>query len=147
MFRLIRDNLRSKAIWTKDLDQALKYQLMQELSVQIQPHITGDRHACETDWNGKNRRACSDMVCRGEFRCFLGSLGGFGHRRLVDHLEASHWILRAARTTHTEVTQVEARMEGQGFEQVLDEDRRQFCRGTGWDGAGSGCMEIEGVNT
>lgn len=147
MFRLIRDNLRSKTLWTKELDQALKYQLMQELSVQIQPHITGDRHACEMDWNGHNRRACTDTVCRGEFRRFLGSLGGFGHRRLVDHLEASHWILRAARTTHPEVSQVEARMQGQGFEQVLDEDRRQFCRGTGWDGAGSGCMEIEGVNT
>lgn len=120
---------------------------MQELSVQIEPHITGDRHACEMDWNGQNRRACSDTVCRGEFRRFLGSLGGLGHCQLLDHLEASHWILRVARTTHPEVDQAKARMQGQGFEQVLDEDKRPFCRGAGWDGAGSGCMEIEGVNT
>lgn len=146
MYHLIRDNLQTKSTWTTDLSQALNHQLTQELSVQIQPHITGERHACPTDWDGRNRRACKDTVCREEYRRLLGSLGGMGHRRLVDHLEAGYWILRAARSTHPEVGRAEARMQGEGFEGVLDEDRKRFCRGSGWDGARSGCLEIEGVN-
>ena len=146
MYRLIRDNLRSKAVWNKDLEEALKYQLAKEFSVQIQPQITGERHACKSDWEGCSRRACRDMTCRGEYRRLLGKLGGMGYRRLVDYLEDGHWILRAARTTHPGVSRMEARMRGEGFEGVLEEDRRVFCRGVGWDGAGSGEMEIEGVN-
>lgn len=69
-----------------------------------------------------------------------------GHRRLIEHLEAGYWILRVVRTTHPEVREMEARMRGEGFEGVLDQDRRVFRRGTGWDGAGSGCIEIEGIN-
>lgn len=146
MYRLIRDNLRAKTAWTKELEEALKCQLAKELSVQIQPHITGERHACRSDWEGLSRRACRDMTCRAEYRRLLGKLGGMGHRRLVSYLEDGHWVLRAVRTTHPGVSPVGARMRGEGFEGVLEEDRRNFCRGAGWDGAGSGDMEIEGAN-
>lgn len=146
MYRLIRDNLRSQGTWSNEIDTALKYQLHLELAVSISREITGERHACETDWNGRSRRNCRDPVCRGEFFHYLGSLGKRGHARLLDHLEANHWMLRVVRTTHPEVTQAAARMRGEGFKEVADEDRRGFCRGDGWDGAGSGEMEIEGIN-
>lgn len=146
LFRLIRNNLRTKSLWSKSLHQSLIHQLSQELSVQIQPHVTGERHACSTDWDGQSRRACKDVVCRGEYRRLLGKLGGMGFGRLLEHLEAGYWVLRAARSTHPVVKEVEERMRGVGFEGVLEEDRRVFRRGVGWDGVGSGCMEIEGVN-
>jgi hypothetical protein len=61
-------------------------------------------------------------------------------------LEASYWILRAARTTHPDVEDAGERMRGVGFEDVAEEDRSGFCRGDGWDGAGAGEMEVEGFN-
>ncbi|ODM23277.1 hypothetical protein SI65_00866 [Aspergillus cristatus] len=146
LFRLIRNNLRTKSFWSKSLHQSLIHQLSQELSVQIQPHVTGERHACPTDWDGQSRRACKDVVCRGEYRRLLGKLGGMGFGRLLEHLEAGYWVLRVARGTHPVVKEVEERMRGVGFDGVLEEDRRVFRRGVGWDGVGSGCMEIEGVN-
>jgi len=76
----------------------------------------------------------------------LGKLGGMGFERLLEHLEAGYWVLRNARSTHPGVKGAEERMRGEGFEGVLDEDRRVFRRGVGWDGVGSGCMEIEGLN-
>ncbi|KAE8355812.1 hypothetical protein BDV28DRAFT_162388 [Aspergillus coremiiformis] len=145
LFRLIRDKLRSEAA-PMELDNALTYQFHEEFRVTIQPHITGNRHACMTDWDGRNRRHCQDTVCRREYSRVLGSLGGKGHRQLIDHLEGSYWILRAARTTHPSVTDANARMRGEGFSDVADEDRREFRRGAGWDGAGTGDMEIEGIN-
>ncbi|KAF7592853.1 hypothetical protein BBP40_012332 [Aspergillus hancockii] len=145
LFRLIRDKLRSQ-VTPPDLETALKYQFHEEFCVTIQQHITGERHACVTDWDGRNRRNCSDPVCRAEYRRLLGSLGGKGHCQLIDHLEGTYWILRAARTTHPSVTDANARMQGEGFNYVADEDRREFRRGAGWDGAGTGDMEIEGIN-
>ncbi|KAE8320873.1 hypothetical protein BDV39DRAFT_212987 [Aspergillus sergii] len=145
LFRLIRDKLRSQTA-PIELEAALKYQFQQEYCVAIQQHITGERHACVTDWDGRNRRNCQDAICRAEYRRLLGSLGGKGHCQLVDHLEGSYWILRAARTTHPDVTDAKARMRGEGFSDVADEDKRVFRRGAGWDGAGTGDMEIEGIN-
>ena len=145
LFRLIRDKLRSLAA-PIELEATLKYQFQQEFCVTIQPHITGERHACVTDWDGRNRRNCQDAICRAEYRRLLGSLGGKGHSQLIDHLEGSYWILRAVRTTHPGVSDAKARMCGDGFSDVADEDRREFRRGAGWDGAGTGDMEIEGIN-
>lgn len=124
----------------------LKYQFQSEFNVTIQDVITGARHACETDWNGRNRRNCSDATCRAEFRRLLGSPPGRGHSHLLDYLEGNYWILRAARTTHPVISGTRARMRGDGFDEVADEDRRVFRRGEGWDGAGTGEMEIEDVN-
>ncbi|KAL3488789.1 hypothetical protein BJX62DRAFT_227102 [Aspergillus germanicus] len=150
LFRLIRDNLRTTTLppttSLPTLESSLKYQLHQETGVTILPGITGERHACETDWAGTNRRNCPNPVCRAEYRRMLGSLGGHGHEALVEHLEASYWILRAARTTHPDVKGAADRMRGVGFEDVAEEDRRVFCRGDGWDGAGAGEMEVEGIN-
>ncbi|KAL3446691.1 hypothetical protein BJX65DRAFT_308859 [Aspergillus insuetus] len=151
LFRLIRDNLRTTTLPPRTslptLETSLKYQLHQETGVMIQPGITGERHACETDWTGTNRRNCPDPICRAEYRRLLGSLGGNGHEALVEHLEASYWILRAARTTHPDVKDAGERIKGVGFEDVAEEDRRVFCRGDGWDGASAGEMEVEGVNS
>lgn len=59
-------------------------------------------------------------------------------------MESNHWILRAHRFTHPTVRRVEDRIRGEGFEGVLEEDRRtNFRRGEGWDGWRSGCIEIE----
>ncbi|KAJ0424461.1 hypothetical protein BJY00DRAFT_309367 [Aspergillus carlsbadensis] len=152
LFRLIRDNLRMATLppttSLPTLETSLKYQLHHETGVTIQPGITGERHACETDWTGTNRRNCPDPVCRAEYRRLLGSLGGHGHghEALVEHLEASYWLLRAARTTHPDVEDAGERMKGVGFENVAEEDQRVFCRGDGWDGAGAGEMEVEGIN-
>ncbi|KAE8158309.1 hypothetical protein BDV40DRAFT_307897 [Aspergillus tamarii] len=145
LFRLIRDKLRSQTA-PIELEATLRYQFQQEFCVAIQPHITGERHACVTDWDGRNRRNCQDAICRAEYRRLLGSLGGKGHSQLIDHLEGSYWILRAARTTHPDITDAKARMRGEGFSDVADEDQREFRRGAGWDGAGTGDMEIEGIN-
>ncbi|OGM42695.1 hypothetical protein ABOM_008956 [Aspergillus bombycis] len=145
LFRLIRDKLRSQTA-PIELEATLKYQFQQEFCVTIQPHITGERHACETDWDGRNRRNCQDAICGAEYHRLLGSLGGKGHCQLIDHLEGSYWILRAARTTHPGVRDAKARMCGEGFSDVADEDRREFRRGAGWDGAGTRDLEIEGIN-
>jgi hypothetical protein len=146
LYRLIRDDLRAQEIWSPEVENMLKYQIHSEFAINILSDITGERHACETDWTGRNRRHCPDAVCRSEYRRLLGSVGGNGHRQTVDHLEGSFWILRAARTTHPSVTDVQARMRGEGFEGVAEEDKRVFQRGEGWDGAGTGPMEIEGIN-
>ncbi|KAB8239358.1 uncharacterized protein BDW43DRAFT_305146 [Aspergillus alliaceus] len=145
LFRLIRDKLRSQDA-PVDLETALKYQFHEEFCVTIQQHITGERHACVTDWDGRNRRNCHDDVCRAEYRRLLGSVGSKGHCQLINHLESSYWILRAVRTTHPSVTDAKARMRGEGFSDVAKEDRKAFRRGEGWDGAGTGVMEIEGIN-
>lgn len=145
LFRLIRDKLRLEGA-AQELEVALKYQFHSEFNVTIQERITGERHACETDWNGKNRRNCADAVCRGEYRRLLGSPSGRGHSQLLDHLEGTYWMLRTARTTHPTVSSIVDRMRGEGFDQVADEDRRVFRRGEGWDGAGTGEMETEGKN-
>ncbi|KAL4871665.1 hypothetical protein BDV12DRAFT_194124 [Aspergillus spectabilis] len=162
LFRLLRDSLRTTLTPTptptpssniSTLLTTLEYQLLHEFATTIQPTITGDRHACTTDWTGQNRRNCADAVCRSEYRRLLGSLGGGGHRALIEHLESSYWILRAARVSHPDVGSVAERMRGVGFRGVAEEERRAFWRGAGWEGAQEGEdgvgemeMEIEGVN-
>ncbi|KAL3254694.1 hypothetical protein ABHI18_008774 [Aspergillus niger] len=145
LYRLIRDKLRS-ANAPNHIEPSLRYQFLQEFNVTIQERITGSRHACETDWDGRNRRNCQDPVCRAEYRRLLGSVGGRGYSRMIETLESTYWILRAARTTHPSVKDAMKRMMGEGYEEVAEEDRRAFRRGDGWDGAGSGDMEIEGFN-
>lgn len=164
LYRLIRDNIRkttdtdtrpTTTTSTTDptnpnlhsLEASLKYQMYREFAITIQPSITGQRHACPTDWTGRNRRTCADQTCRAEHQRLLGSLGGGGHKALVEDLESRYWVLRAARVTHPGVGNAMDRMRGEGYgEDVAEEDRRVFCRGDGWDGAGSGEMEVEGVN-
>ncbi|OJJ71000.1 hypothetical protein ASPBRDRAFT_207648 [Aspergillus brasiliensis CBS 101740] len=145
LYRLIRDKLR-QANAPNHIEPSLRYQFLQEFNVTIQERITGSRHACETDWDGRNRRNCQDAVCRGEYRRLLGSVGGRGYSRVVETLESTYWILRAARTTHPTVKDAMKRMMGEGYEEVAEEDRRVFRRGDGWDGAGTGDLEIEGFN-
>lgn len=152
LFRMIRDKLppasesATSAETLVSLESSLKYQVFREFTVRIQPHITGKRHACPSDWTGRNRRNCPDEVCRAERKRLLGTLGGSGQEALIQHLEASYWILRASRTTHPTVSSAKERMMGNGFEDVAEEDCREYCRGDGWDGAGSGEMEIEEAN-
>ncbi|KAL4776407.1 hypothetical protein BDW60DRAFT_224138 [Aspergillus nidulans var. acristatus] len=156
LYRLIRDHIRST---TNDspanpllsLESSLKYQMNKEFAITIQPCITGKRHACPTDWTGRSRRSCTDEVCRSEYKPLLGQRSGGGHKMRIEELESSYWILRAARITHPTVTNALERMIGKGFLEedghfgVEEEDRRIYCRGDGWDGAGAGDMEIEGV--
>lgn len=147
MFRMIRDALRSRSGWTLDMDSAVRFQFVREFGVSIALQIAGERHACECDWDGSSPRRCHDPVCVSERFYLLGDMSkGRGYRGLVVRMEDEYWLVRAARTTHPHVTSVEARTRGEGFPGVPDEERRQFCRGPGWDGAGAGALEIEGVN-
>ncbi|KAJ5168368.1 uncharacterized protein N7482_003962 [Penicillium canariense] len=144
MYRLLRDKLRLTNLWTPQLDAQVRHQLSLELSVIIEPNIAGQRHACKTEWNGQDPRHCRDPTCVSERRRLLGGLGWApAFDRLVYIEECNHWILRANRTTHPTVSSVYARTRGEGFEDVLEEERRLFRRGEGWDGAGTGPMEIE----
>lgn len=147
LFRLIRDALRSRDGWTAEMDAGLRWQFQAEFSVTIRTEITGERHACGVEWTGVNPRHCRDPVCSGERRYFLGDPGrGRGYRQLVTFFEAGYWILRAARTTHPQVSDVAARTRGEGFPDVVEDEKRLFRRGPGWDGPGTGDMEIEGIN-
>ncbi|KAL4821783.1 hypothetical protein BDW67DRAFT_171829 [Aspergillus spinulosporus] len=156
LYRLIRDHIRSTTNESPanpllSLESSLKYQMNKEFAITIQPCITGKRHACPTDWTGRSRRSCTDEVCRSEYKPLLGQRSGGGHKMRIEELESSYWILRAARITHPTVTNALERMSGTGFLEedghfgVEEEDRRIYCRGDGWDGAGAGDMEIEGV--
>ncbi|KAL4990592.1 hypothetical protein BDW68DRAFT_194252 [Aspergillus falconensis] len=156
LYRLIRDHIRSTTTESPanpllSLESSLKYQMNKEFAITIQPYITGKRHACPTDWTGRSRRSCTDEVCRSEYKPLLGQRSGGGHKMRIEELESSYWILRAARITHPTVGNAMERMTGKGFMEedghfgVEEDDRRVFCRGDGWDGAGAGDMEIEGV--
>ena len=145
MFRLIRDNLRSRNEWSLEIGNALKYQMVAELGVTIHPSIVGERHACETEWHGLNPRQCKDVTCSTEYRPVFNDFGTKrGFRQICEFMESSYWLLRAARITHPTVSRVTKRTRGEGFPGVLEEDKRLFCRGKGWEIAGSGDIEIEG---
>lgn len=147
LFRLVRDRLRVQGMWTLPLDRALRYQMRLELQVSIDPVFVGQRHACDTEWEGRHRRHCTDQTCRAERPPLVADARmGSGYRRLLDAMESAYWLLRAARTTHPTIRQVAARVRGEGFEDVVDEDRRLFWRGEGWDGLNTGEMEVEGIN-
>ncbi|KAL4999678.1 hypothetical protein BDV10DRAFT_200552 [Aspergillus recurvatus] len=156
LYRLIRDHIRSTTESPTNpllsLESSLKYQMNKEFAITVQPYITGKRHACPTDWTGRSRRSCTDEVCRSEHKPLLGQRSGGGHKMRIEELESSYWILRAARITHPTVENAMERMTGKGFMEedghfgVEKDDRRVFCRGDGWDGAGAGDMDIEGVS-
>jgi hypothetical protein len=123
----------------------LRYQMGLEMGSTLDGSRLGLRHACETEWVGANRRHCEDSTCASERRpTLLGYQGmGLGFRRVCEYLESNYWILRAHRATHPSVSDVVARTCGGGFSEVLSMDRRTFRRGEGWDGAGTGPMELE----
>ncbi|KAJ5380373.1 uncharacterized protein N7496_002801 [Penicillium cataractarum] len=145
MFRLLRDRLQAKNQWSPQLDFELRRQISWELGVSLDPEVLGLRHACETEWNGRPPRHCRDPICFAEWRNLLGTLGWDQcFERLVSNEECSHWLLRAHRTTHPTVTSVYDRTRGEGFDDVVDEEKRLFRRGEAWDGPGTGLMEMEG---
>ncbi|CAI7645513.1 unnamed protein product [Penicillium glandicola] len=146
-YRLVRDWMRAHNMWAsdKDMDSMLRYQMGREMGGAIAQGRLGLRHACETEWVGANRRHCEDSTCASERRpTLLGNqCMGLGFRRVCEYLESNYWILRAHRATHPSVSDVVARTRGGGFSEVLSTDRRVFRRGEGWDGAGTGPMEME----
>lgn len=144
LFRLIRDWFRARGQWNTWMDGMLRYQFRYEMAVWLTPDMTGERHACECEWTGRNLRHCRDPTCLSERPDFLADIQwGRGFQQLCDSLEANHWLLRAHRATHPTIKDVEARTRGQGFADVLPQDRRVFARGEGWDGFGTGPMELE----
>ncbi|KAJ5375003.1 hypothetical protein N7517_007009 [Penicillium concentricum] len=147
LYRLVRDWMRAHNMWAsdKDMDSMLRYQMGLEMGNSLDMSRLGLRHACETEWVGANRCHCEDSTCASERRpTLLGNqCRGLGFRRVCEYLESNYWILRAHRATHPSVSDVVARTCGGGFSEVLSTDRRTFCRGEGWDGAGTGPMELE----
>ncbi|KAF7527795.1 hypothetical protein PCG10_002266 [Penicillium crustosum] len=147
LYRLVRDWMRAHNMWAsdKDMDSMLCRQMGLEMGGTIDKSRLGLRHACETEWVGADRRHCEDLACASERRpTLLGNHRmGLGFRRVCEALESNYWILRAHRATHPSVSDVVARTCGAGFSEVLSMDRRLFCRGVGWDGAGTGPMELE----
>jgi hypothetical protein len=144
LFRLIRDRLRSRGQWSEYVDAMLRWQFGYELGVQVDQAVVGERHACRVEWNRRNLRYCCDPVCMSERVALYGG-GGWvnpGFSRLCDDMESSYWLLRANRTTHPTTKSVAARIRGQGYS-LMKEHRRLFRRGEGWDGLGSGPLEIE----
>ncbi|KAK4864881.1 hypothetical protein LT330_001504 [Penicillium expansum] len=148
LYRLVRDWMRAHNRWAsdKDMDSMLRRQMGFEMGGNtIDENRLGLRHACETEWVGADRRHCEDLTCASERRpTLLGNHRmGLGFRRVCESLESNYWILRAHRATHPSVSDVMARTCGAGFSEVLSMDRRVFCRGVGWDGAGTDPMELE----
>ncbi|KAL4908193.1 hypothetical protein BDW74DRAFT_174886 [Aspergillus multicolor] len=162
LYRLIRDHIRATTDELTNpprnplltLEKSLKYQMFREFAFTVQPYITGERHACPTEWAGRNRRSCTDDVCWKEYeeQYKLGQRNRGGHKMVVEELEASYWILRMSRITHSTVEKPIERMMGKGFKiedghyGVDERDQRKFCRGPGWDGFDAGEMQIEGIN-
>ncbi|KGO78381.1 hypothetical protein PITC_068440 [Penicillium italicum] len=147
LYRLVRDWMRAHNMWAsdKDMDSMLRHQMGFEMGYTVDENRVGLRHACETEWVGADQRHCEDLTCASERRpTLLGNHRmGLGFQRVCEALESNYWILRAHRATHPSVSDVVARTCGAGFSEVLAMDRRTFRRGVGWDGAGTGPMELE----
>ncbi|KAJ5595289.1 uncharacterized protein N7459_001497 [Penicillium hispanicum] len=146
VFRMIRDYLREKGKWANVVDAMLRLQFRLEFGVALRPTSSGQRHACITEWTGQARRHCRDPTCSAESQSLLGDAAwGRGYRHMCHYVETNRWLLRAHRTTHPTVNSVAARTCGEGWDgDVVEEERRAFRRGEGWDGAGSGPLEMEG---
>ncbi|KAJ5482737.1 hypothetical protein N7539_006183 [Penicillium diatomitis] len=145
LFRMLRDRLRSEQQWSPELDVKIRRQLTWEFAICPDARDIGQRHACEAEWLGLPPRTCRDRTCEAERPSLLGRPNwSRWFERIVSNEEASHWILRANRTTHPVVKGVQARVRGEGFDHVPVEERRLFRRGEGWDGLGSGPWEWEG---
>ncbi|KAJ5935330.1 hypothetical protein N7466_004877 [Penicillium verhagenii] len=145
-YRMIRDNFRSCGQWTEALENALYDQFFREFNVEFSDC---ERHACMTEWTGYPEAFCRDPVCLIERETQFSSFdngAGRGYERLCQWMEAQYWILRANRFTHPTCHSVDDRIVGVGYNGwVAPMDRRPFRRGEGWDGVGTGPMEIEYV--
>ncbi|KAJ6189318.1 hypothetical protein N7519_004226 [Penicillium mononematosum] len=128
LYRLVRDWMRAHNMWAsdKDMDSMLRYQMGLEMGGTI-----------DASSLGSDLRERASPTLLGNHRM------GLGFRRVCEALESNYWILRAHRATHPSVSDVDARTRGGGFSEVLAKDRRTFRRGVGWDGAGTGPMEVE----
>lgn len=146
LYRMIRDKLRELDHWNAHVEVMLRLQFSHEMGFKPTSEMTGDRHACPTSWSGLSPRHCRDSVCVQEREApLVGQLAHLGHgfEHLCNAMEADYWVLRVNRITHPTCKKPEARMRGEGYPQVAPQDRREFRRGWGWDGAGSGPIEIE----
>lgn len=149
LFRMIRDKLRSQNQWGAEMDVALRHQIQFEMGITLRPSVTGQRHACSTEWTGQSQRHCQSQTCAHEVAIRRRQqpnvpLGG-SFEALCHEMECTYWLLRAHRTTHPTTSDVAARTRGEGYgDDVAPRDRREFRRGEGWDGAGSGPLEIDG---
>ncbi|KAJ5778089.1 hypothetical protein N7520_001335 [Penicillium odoratum] len=143
LYKMIRDYLRIRHLWTGNMDEIVQDQLFRETGVKV---LISYSHACPTEWNGLPPKHCLDRQCIADRKQWLGDWGwGRGFERLCQFMEAQYWILRANRTTHPDCQSLQGRICGVGYgEWVPRQDRRFFRRGEGWDGEGTGPMEIEG---
>ncbi|KAL4882047.1 hypothetical protein BJY04DRAFT_217740 [Aspergillus karnatakaensis] len=154
------------------LSHQLTHELLQTTHLSTPLHFlesTETRHACPTTWTGHHRLTCTDATCRAEYARtprLLGAINfgnpGGGVRALVEYLEGSYWVLRAARVSHPDGGDLEGRINGVGFVGVPvvkgEEERRRVWKGLGWEGIEENGkesekgrrlgeeMEIEGVN-
>ncbi|KAJ5983455.1 hypothetical protein N7481_005554 [Penicillium waksmanii] len=147
-FRLVRDKMKSLNQWDYYNAALVQDQIFRETGLDFPPNTVGPKHACQTEWNGKNPNHCQNAICSSERLQYL--LGDQStrvfHRLECERLESLHWILRVNRTTHPKVSKAQDRMRGVGFDEVLPKHQRLFRRGEQFEGAGSGPIELEGVN-
>lgn len=175
MFRMIRDNLKALGRWLPATENCVIYQFWHEFGAPIStksPLATAsannqmkfwqapqvdifdmtDRHACELEWHGLDAGdLCDSGKCKREIAAEPTRGGGVlylpkGLRAILEGYEAQRWILRAHRRHHPIVHDMEARIRGEGFDNIFETDRRLFRRGEAWDGFGSGPIEQEGIN-
>ncbi|KAJ5756264.1 hypothetical protein N7533_005807 [Penicillium manginii] len=147
-FRLVRDKMKRLRLWNRYNAALVQNQVFRETGLDFPSHIVGPKHACYAEWNGNNPNHCSHAPCSNErLQSLLGDQRTrVFHRLECERLENLHWILRVNRTTHPTVSKAQDRMRGEGWHDVLPEHRRLFRRGEGFEGAGSGPMEVEGMN-
>ncbi|KAJ5388303.1 hypothetical protein N7509_010844 [Penicillium cosmopolitanum] len=147
-FRLVRDKMKRLNLWNCYNAALVQDQIFRETGLDFPPNIVGPKHACQTEWNGRNPNHCHNAVCYSErLQYMMGDQRTrVFHRLECERLESLHWILRVNRTTHPTVKKAQDRMRGVGFGDVLLEHQRVFRRGEQFEGAGSGPIELEGVN-
>ncbi|KAJ5899693.1 hypothetical protein N7495_004437 [Penicillium taxi] len=142
VYRMIRDYFRKEGKWNSELEGQVHHQLAWELGYTLNPAELGLRHACAKDWFGAEG-ICRDEICKFE-RASHGydeSYGGL--QKGCIRAESKNWLLRAARFTHPSGLSIQARTMGEGWGNMVPKiDRRQFHRGEGWDGFGSGPIEM-----
>lgn len=147
-FRMVRDKMKNLSLWSSYNAALVQDQIFRETGFDFPPNIVGSKHACQIEWEGKNPNHCQNATCSNERpQYLLGDQRARGFHRLeCQRLECLHWNLRVNRTTHPTVSKAQDRMRGVGFDDVLPEHQRLFRRGEQFEGAGSGPIEIEGVN-
>ncbi|KAJ5225632.1 hypothetical protein N7468_006857 [Penicillium chermesinum] len=127
LFRMIREILVEQNQWTPQVNMMLLRQFNLEMGrgSRLLPSISGGRHAAYP---------CHRGEVDDDFNNEWVARYGFMHQ--CDELEDSFWILRANRFTHPFVSDVGARSAGQGYYNVMPDDRRRFRSGqwVGWSG-------------